>query len=179
MRLFVAVDLPEGVKDYLYELQSLIKDSKLAKVKWVSKKNLHLTMKFLGEIPENKLSELRDNLRNIKFKKFNLKLSKIGFYPNENKINVIWVGVEPENEVVKLQMLVDQETMSLGKFKSGAHITLGRVKHLKDIKLFKNRLNKIKITEISFEVGSFALFKSALSKDGPSYAVLEMYELSR
>ena len=177
MKLFVGIELPDNIKDYLYKLQSGLKNSKLAKVNWCFKKNFHQTLKFLGEVPEDKLDELKNKLRNIKYNEFKLKLTEIGFYPSEQRINVVWVGVEPENEIIELRKLVDAETMELGDMKSGVHITLGRVKFVRDKKKFKEKLKNVKVESLSFGVGSFALFSSTLSKDGPSYNVLERYGL--
>lgn len=178
MRLFVAIDLPENVRDYLYDLQSEIKKSGYAKINWIFKKNFHLTIKFLGEVTEDKIEELKIKLRSIKYNKFKVRLTNMGFYPNESRINVIWVGVEPADKVIELQKIVDSETLNFGDFKSGAHITLGRVKIIKNKKQFKEIISNIKIEDLDFEVNSFILFKSLLSKNGPDYTALERYELA-
>lgn len=174
MRLFVAIDLPKEVKDYLYNLQKGI-GSQNAKIKWVDKKNLHLTLKFLGEVDETKIENLKQKLECINVNGFEAKLSKIGAFPNESKINVVWAGVEPEDKVIELQKLVDVETLDFGDLKLGSHITLGRVKLVKNKDKFKSKLREIKLKDLTFSVGSFCLFRSVLSKDGPTYSLVRRY----
>ncbi len=178
MRLFVGINLPSDVKDYLFDLQSELKNSSLAKVNWVFKKNLHLTLKFLGEIPDNKVDEIKNRLKRIKFNKFKAKLNGLGVFPNSSKINVIWVGADPKEKVIELQKLIDSETIDFGDLKLGAHITLGRVKFVRHKKGLIDHINNAKIDKISFEADSFTLFKSTLAKDGPTYDVLERYDLA-
>lgn len=176
MRLFVAICLSKEIKDYLYKLQKNI-GSGYAKIKWVEKKNLHLTLKFLGEVSDDKLEDLKNKLVNIKFSKFEAKLGKFGVYPNESRINVVWAGLEPENKIIELQKKIDSETLNFGDMKLGAHITLGRVKSIKNKEKFKDKIFNIKLENLRFSVGEFVLFKSVLSKDGPSYGVLKEYKL--
>src|SRR3989338_6773478 len=126
MRLFLGIDLPDKIKDYLFNLQSGLKNSSLAKVAWESKYKFHITLKFLGDVPDEKIINLKNKLKNIKLNKFKLKLTNIGYFPGVSKINVIWVGVAPENQVTELQKLIDYETLELGSVKLGSpHITLG------------------------------------------------------
>ena len=69
MRLFVGIGLPKNIKDYLFELQRNI-GSQYAKIKWVEKKNLHLTLKFLGEVHDDKFQELKDRFKDIRYNNF-------------------------------------------------------------------------------------------------------------
>lgn len=175
MRIFISIDLPKEVKDYLFELQKSLRD--LGKINWVAKKNLHLTLKFFGEIKDtNKVKEI---LKEIKFNKFKMALKGAGIFPNKNIIRVFWVGLEPVNELINLQKKIDEALLL--KFpkdqKFLAHLTLGRVKRIQDKKKFFEVLNKIKVKEIEFEINHFDLVKSELKKEGPQYTVLEKYDL--
>ncbi len=176
MRLFIGVDLPKEVKDYLYLTQKGI-GSSYAKIKWVEKKNLHLTIKFLGEAKEDDVKSAKEKLKNIKLRKFKARLNSLGFYPNEVKINVLWVGTNNEEKIKELQMLVDSETMNLGDIKLGSHITLGRVKFIKNKHEFKEKIKNIKVQDLEFNINEFCLFESKLTKDGPIYRILEVYSL--
>ena len=177
MRCFLAIDLNYECRDYLFNLQKEI--SKFVKAKWVEKKNLHLTLKFLGDLDENKLETVKRILSEIKLKKFKIYLNELGVFPNENVINIIWVGIKPERDIMNLQKRIDEVLLDLfskdQKFLS--HITLGRVKFIKNKEKLKGILKETKINKIEFEVNKFRLYKSELTKNGPRYYVLDEYKL--
>ncbi len=177
MRLFTAVNLPDDAKNYIFELENKLNDKKIAKVKWTAKKNIHLTLKFFGEILDDNVQHIAEKLKDIKCNKFEVKINKIGAYPDENNIRVIWAGVEPENDFIKLQKLIDAETIAYGDFKPGGHITIGRVRFIKNNELLKEKLKSTEVEDLSFEINSFCLFSSELTKDGPEYSLLKSYEL--
>jgi 2'-5' RNA ligase len=177
MRVFVAVEIPEEIKKQIYDLQREI-SSKEAKVRWVAKKNLHLTLVFLGELSEKKVEEIKELLKSIKYKSFKVSVNEIGFFPDKQKPRVVWVGLGPEKDILDLQSKVDGELLSYSMDKDQsfkAHITIGRINEVKDKDKFFDKMN-VKITG-SFEVNEFLLISSVLSKDGPKYRVLERYSL--
>ncbi len=177
MRLFVAINLPDNVLDYLYDLQKKI-DLGNAKIKWVAKKNIHITLKFIGNVEGKLLEEIKNNLSKVNSDKFSFKLSKTGCFPEENSPRVIWIGVDDEQKVINLQKKVDESLLDIlkGEQRFSAHITLGRVKRT-DKNLLES-LKMIKVEKININVGEFSLIKSQLTKDGPRYSVVERYKLS-
>lgn len=179
MRLFIGIFLPEEILDYLYEVQTKLKKSLPAKINWVAKSKIHLTMKFLGETPENNLSLIKERLNKIKYKSFKIKLEKLCVFPNENYIKVIWVGLSPKGKVIELQQKIDSELLDiLSKDQEfNVHLTLARIKFIKDKEEFKKGLN-FDIVEKEFEINEFCLIKSILSKDGAKYEILERFSLN-
>ena len=157
------------------ELQKQLMDSQ-NKINWVFKKNLHLTLKFFGEVNESDIKKIEDTLARTKFKPFKTKLSGMGVFPTESYIKVVWVGLNPDKEVLALQRLIDEEFLESFPAEQSfvAHLTLGRVKFVKDKEKYVERLKKVKIKELEFEVNNFKLFKSVLSKEGPKYSVLKV-----
>ena len=178
MRNFIGIDLPKDIKNYLFNLQNELKKELSAKIKWVSKKNLHITLKFIGELDKTKYDLIKDKLSKVNFKSFNLQLSSIGFFPNQKSPKILLVGLNECNKLSKLQKDIDSTLMNVLKdvqeFKT--HITLGRIKLIKDEKSFQN-LDKKHIEGKFFEVKSFSLFESKLSKDGSKYTILETYDV--
>lgn len=183
MRLFVAVPFPAAVKN---ELGKLIDDWRRErdKIGWVKKENLHLTLKFLGETPLQKLAELRSNLSaGLKGQSaFSLSLSGAGVFPNLNRARVIWIGVTDGKErLAGLAKKVEEAALPLG-FPSenrafSAHLTVGRVK---DSRL-SERL-AVKIRSCTFEVQGIivseaVLYQSELAPGGSIYTPLERFEL--
>ncbi|MFH1637005.1 MAG: RNA 2',3'-cyclic phosphodiesterase [Candidatus Woesearchaeota archaeon] len=176
MRLFVAIDLPKEVKDYLFELGRKLNKG-FAKVRWVPKKNLHMTCKFIGEVEEGRLPEIKERLSKVKIEPIKCRLSKLGWFPGDNEVRVIWVGAEPEEEIIGLQQSVDAELLDLfpSDQKFTAHLTLGRVAFLKKRKEFLGLLKETSIEKLKFTIDKIKLYKSTLKKEGPQYEVLESY----
>jgi RNA 2',3'-cyclic 3'-phosphodiesterase len=175
VRVFVSVGLPTEVKDELYDVQKLVFPS-LAKIRWVPKKNIHLTLKFLGEV--NNLEEIHEKLSRISFKSFKVHLANFGAFPSWENLKVFWVGLEPSKNVIKLQQEIDSELLSFSNDyqKFSPHLTLGRVKMIKKKKEFLNIVKKIEVNPIEFKINSFQLMQSKLSKDGSKYFVLKEYK---
>lgn len=173
MRLFISIELPEEVKDELWKLQEGFKD--LAKVKWVAKKNYHICLKFLGEVSESKVEKIKSALKTIKFNSFSTSLNKIGVFPHEGHVNVIWVDVEPADKVINLQSEIEDSLKDLFKRDNrfAVHITLGRVKSIADKKEFIEKLKGLSPNKINFKIEKFHLVESKLSKEGPKYKILE------
>jgi len=176
VRTFIALDLPEEIKEYLFSLQkNFLKD---LKVKWVAKKHLHLTLKFLGETTADQIKQIQESLKNIKYKKHELILKELGFFPDEHNPKIIWVDIKPEDYLKKLAQKIDEETIMINaiqqKFKS--HLTLGRIKQIKS-KKYLNEIKDIEIKQLNFTPTSFSLIKSTLTKDNPIYNIIETYKL--
>jgi len=177
MRLFIAVDIPEEIKDYLVTIRNKI-SSDFAKIRWVTKEQMHITLKFLGEVAETNLNKIRTCLNSVQYTKFDVKLSNIGVFPTENYIRVIWVGLEPKDKIISLQQKVDYSLKDLFKrerdFK--VHLTLARVKFVKDKKKLSEVLKSLKIDDLTFTVNNFKLMKSTLTPKGPIYEELALYK---
>lgn len=175
MRLFIAINLPKEVKDYLFNLQKEFRD--FGKINFVAKKNIHLTLKFLGDIDGNKLNQIKEKLKNIKLKSFEVSLNSLGVFPNKDFIRVLWIDLAPKDKVIELAQKIDQELIEFSnKQEFSTHITLGRIKLIKDKKEFLKKL-ELNLKPIKFEITSFELMKSDLSKDGSQYTILETYSL--
>ena len=173
MRIFIAADIPNNIKSILHNLQKQIVDN--VKITLVKPENMHLTLKFLGEVDKNILDEARIRLKDVKFKPFDVSLDNLGVFPHENYMRVLWIGVK--GRVNELSNKIDPALADLfpKEKKFHAHITLGRIKFISDKLNFKERL-KIRV-EGSFKVNSFRLIRSELTENGPRYEILEDYPL--
>ena len=172
MRLFIAIDFNE-LKNYFAELQSFLpKNAKLSLTR-----TFHLTLKFLGDVQPDKVEEIVNKLKTIKFSQFSVFLGGIGIFPTENYIRVVWVGIKPEDNVLGLQKNVDEALSKSFKKEKGfkAHITLARVKYPEDKEAFVEEIKKVKVENKKIEVKNFRLIKSTLTPKGPIYEDLAVF----
>jgi|TARA_B100001964_G_scaffold245071_1_gene329674 2'-5' RNA ligase len=177
MRLFIAIKIPEDIKEYISELQKQI-DTANNKISLVNKDNIHLTLKFLGEVQPNDIETIKESLNNVKFKSFSVHLNDVDVFPNENYIRVIWIGLEPEENILELQKNIDESLKSLFRKEKDfkPHLTLARVKYIEDKNNFINKLKNIKIENKKIDISNFRLVKSTLTPEGPVYEDLEVFK---
>ncbi len=183
MRTFIAIELSQEIKDFLSNIQSQLKASG-ADVKWVEPKNIHLTLKFLGEIDEKKLVEVNKVLEETARNKnpFSLRFSCLGAYPKINFPRVIWIGIDQGDiEVKEIAGILEERVAKLGIPQENrpfsCHITLGRTKsNLKQEDLVKKLTfleGNLGGKKPEFQVTKLTLFKSTLTPKGPLYEVLK------
>jgi 2'-5' RNA ligase len=171
-RCFIALKIPEKIKGKIQEIQKQIPNFK---GKLTEAESLHLTLKFLGEITDDKIKLIRNLLDEIESRKFEAEISSIGFFDNKFQF-IVWLFI---SNCEKIQNEIDEKlSQSFEKEKIFmSHLTIARIKSLDDKKLFINSLKKIKFDPIKFDVDSFCLMKSELSKEGPKYSIIEKYFL--
>lgn len=183
MRTFIAIELPQALKDALSEIQNKLKTT-LPKISWVKPQNLHLTLKFIGEISPKQLNNIKQMITEIATATadFKIKLETLGVFPNIRSARIIWIG---NNQLpLPLKNLVDQietKIAELGKPKEDrpflAHVTVGRIKTHINPSILEDEINKInnKIGSKNweFDAGRITLFESVLGKLGPTYTALK------
>ncbi len=134
-RLFVAISLPESVKDEIEKAQKEMRGALSGDlVRWTKREQFHLTLKFLGNVAVSRVAELTDVLREAcgHFTVLRLRAEGIGFFPDVRFPRVVWVGVRDEGDILpRLQSAVETAVSSFTKEKSGkqftGHVTLGRI----------------------------------------------------
>jgi 2'-5' RNA ligase len=168
-------------------LEEQLKKTK-ADVKWVSPENLHLTLKFLGDIDEEqfkKISELLDDVAN-NHSSYTAKIGSIGAFPKLSLLKVVWVGITMgDEETKKIFKELKERIEKLGIPKDdrafSSHITLGRTRSPNNRKDLAKEIRKIsedfKLDNAEFQVAKLTLFQSTLSPTGPTYEVLKAANL--
>ena len=176
MRVFIAIELLEEAKAEIERIQKDLKKQNLFEGKMTEKENLHLTLKFLGEIDDSRTEEVKKRLRKIKFPEFKAALGEAGVF-SEDFVRIVWIKLD--GNVTGLQKEVDNALKELFKpeFRFMSHLTIARVKNVKDKKRLLDYLSSAKISKIEFPVSGFALKSSELTEKGPIYADLERFEL--
>ena len=187
MRAFVAISLPEEIKKFLAQLQNELKATG-ADVKWVPPNNIHLTLKFLGEIDQEQIKSITTILKDVSesAKQFAITIGKTGAFPSINAARIIWVGVEKgADELKEIARLLEGKLQQLGFPKEekpfSAHITIGRVRSARNrIKLTETlkKLSEAQLQHTSeFPVTAITLFKSTLTPSGPIYEIVSVAAL--
>ncbi len=176
MRLFIDFDLSNDCKKYLVSLINGIKKS-FPDLAFVDEQRLHLTLKFLGDVSDDKVDKIVDCLSKISFRSFSVSLSQLGLFPSESYFRVLWVGLEPKEVICSLQNQIDNSLKCLFDKETGfqPHITLARIKFVKNKEQFIDFIKSLKIKPISFEVHEFKLVKSTLQKGGSLYETIETF----
>lgn len=178
VRSFVAVELEDEIRRRLIAAQNAI-PSAGAKLKLVEPQNIHLTMKFLGEVPEEKIGEIDESLKEAAsgFQKFPARVKGIGVFPGLSYIKVMWAGVsEGREQIIELQKKVDAALQPLGfrlDKRFHPHATIARVKFVKDkgklVEFIKERADE---DFGEMEVQGLTLKQSTLTPKGPIYSTL-------
>ena len=177
-RCFIALNFTPKVISGIESFSDLLKKQNLIEAKYTSDENLHLTLKFLGDVKD--LDKVKDALKTVKFNAFDSKLAKAGTF-GKTFIRIIWLDLESK-ELFDLQKEVDKSLK--GQFECetqfSSHVTVARLKAVRDrtrLVEFIETYNK-KTKPVEFKVDSFFLMKSTLGPSGPKYSIIEEYKLN-
>jgi len=178
-RCFIAISFPDEVVKEIARLQEMI-SKKGFTGKLTELNNLHLTLKFLGDIDEKKVALVKEHLGKVSFDKIELHLGEVGTFAYSGNPRIIWLKLEGQ-ALWDLQAKIDEVLNKCGFPKEErfmAHVTLARIKYVEDKKRFREFIKEIKPEKISFQVESFALKESELKTIGPVYRDIETYKVS-
>ena len=179
MRCFIAISLPDSIHNKLSEIQTRLKKYN-ADIGWTRPEGIHLTLKFLGEISEDKIPPLKVIMEQVSANQtpFELEIGSTGMFPDARRPRVFWVGISQGIEqITKLANQLDTQISELGfpkeERKFNPHLTLGRVRSPKNLPAVTNyfleethlRLGKITVEHIS-------LYQSILKSSGAEYIAL-------
>lgn len=175
MRCFLAVDVPEEIKRNISRLQQELTglDTKL-----VEKENLHFTLKFFGELDEEKMKAVVKRVETIATMRCTVSLKGIGFFPNRNFIRVVWIGAESQ-EFLNLHIAINEALADFfEKEKPVPHLTLARVRS----QLYRTRLQEFGDRHQNeefgiFEVTQIKLKRSTVTRMGPVYEDVKVWDL--
>ena len=156
------------------------------KVKFVERDNLHISLKFLGDLNCQEIEKTSAVLHNTstKYQHFKAELTKnIGVFPNINRPRVIWIGIEKGNNIIlNIYQSIEEELKSEYFYKEEsqykAHITLARIKYLEYQHKLSDYLKSIKIEPLSESVKTIELMESHLTEEGPIYTIIKSFPLS-
>jgi RNA 2',3'-cyclic 3'-phosphodiesterase len=182
MRSFISIEIPETI---IKNVDGIIEKMKkcLTPIKWVENRNLHLTVKYLGTVDDDKLemieASLKESVKDIG--EFEITLKGIGVFPSLQDAQVIWVGVDKGSDTFR--HISDKVDSALSMFREEEHeftphLTIGRVKNKIDVGFLEGFIKELKDTDLgSFKVNSVSIFKSTLTQGGPIHEELKKVRL--
>jgi RNA 2',3'-cyclic 3'-phosphodiesterase len=184
IRAFVAIELTPEILEALSKVQGDLQKGEGGRAgRWVKQEGIHLTLKFLGEVPQEKLLAIQDALARacMRFSPFTVKVGGLGCFPNMRRPRVVWVGVQEDaGELVDLQKAVEREISPLG-FPTEArgftpHLTLARVRDdvsFREVEMLGKAVADSKTGELAeMQVRTVSLMKSDLKPGGAVYTEL-------
>ncbi|MBK5277052.1 MAG: RNA 2',3'-cyclic phosphodiesterase [Desulfuromonadales bacterium] len=175
MRLFIAIELPEEIRQILAGLQR-----DMAGVRWVPWEQLHLTLLFLGEVGEGELEMLYGGLKKIRFAPFSLNFTRPGCFPRSGNPRVLWFGVDGQPALERLASRVKAAMAACGiSFEERPfhpHITLARIRQPEAGALLKGYIDHPVALQIpALAVREFVLFQSRLTQQGAVHLSLKVF----
>jgi len=188
VRSFIAIELPQSLQQQLEHvaasMQELLRD---LPIRWVPVPNIHLTLKFLGDVSTSNISMVTNILQveAASVSPFEVSIGEFGVFPKINRPRVLWVGVQASDELLILQRRIESETTRLGyppdKRSFNPHLTLGRVSRNADPGQVRQIGNLLRDYKLGFlgaaRISQVHLFRSDLKPDGAVYTKLFSQDL--
>lgn len=191
IRAFIAIELPETIHTQLDAIEKQVQakagEAGRHAVRWVPAGNMHLTLKFLGEVSVANLQSLARMLQSeaARHRAFEIKVSGLGAFPNLRRPRVIWVGSEAPSELGALQKAIEAETHHLGypseERPFSPHLTLGRISQSarpEEVTQLARALGEMQVGDLGVvRVDHIHLFRSDLHPSGAVYTELNSFKL--
>jgi len=180
IRSFVALEFPISIQDAISQnIAYLRRQYPPPQIRWVNSGNIHLTLKFLGDLEFSDLNDLAGSIANAvcKIKSFSISFTNLGIFPNPKKPRILWIGVNTPTNLMEIQSKIELLALSHEIQKEQRaftpHITLGRfsdrntILNTDNLMLAISSINVSTINKVSFS--TIKVFKSDLRPDGPTY----------
>ena len=175
MRLFVALAIPAPVAQSIMLIQGGVPGAR-----WQTREQLHLTLRFIGEVDGRDAAGLDDALAGIDVPGFDLQLHGVDQFGNKQP-HALWAAARANEALMHLQRKVDTAIRRVGQpqdaHKFTPHVTVARLRHSEPGKVIEWLTHNALYTSPEFEVGAFQLYSSRLTSDGSVYAVEQEYPL--
>lgn len=183
IRLFIAMPLPPSVQEYLDRLIADLHDQG-ADVKWVAAKNIHLTIRFLGDTDEQLVQQLASMLDAVgsRFSSVDTIIDKFGGFPHMQLPNIFWVGLKGQTELLAqfataTELAIRPYGFAPENRPFRAHLTLGRVKKTRGLSALLAYVPMLKIEPVPIHFDRIVLYQSTLTPKGAVYSPLHETKL--
>ena len=174
LRLFLAVALPNEIRDQIVPIQSGVPDAR-----WIKRENLHLTMKFIGEVDNTLAEDIHYALSGLTFETFSLRLRGVNSFRSKKLARSVWIGIEPLGPLKVLHKKIESNLIKTGLTfetrKFTPHVTLARFTRTPVTRLIPYLESNAGFQTSLFEINQVVLFRSYLAANGSDYEQLATY----
>jgi RNA 2',3'-cyclic 3'-phosphodiesterase len=182
-RVFCAIELPQHVCDLVLRHIAKLKESTTqARASWARAAGLHLTIKFLGEIPQGAVGDLSAaaDRAAASVAPFALRLERSGVFPERGPAKVLWIGVNDLTKgLTRLQATLEEECALSGFDRETRpfrpHLTVARLRNPKDARVLAAAHRSLKFEPVEFEIRELLVIRSELSSEGSKYSVISRH----
>ncbi len=176
IRLFVGIELPENVADRLHHLSGGVPGAR-----WIAPENIHLTLRFIGNVEETALADIDDGLARVKAPGFDMEIDGVGHFSRGRRPVMLWAGLAPEPALLDLYRRIDGALIKAGFPPEGRrytpHISLARIKDGSAARVGEFEAANSLFRLDPFAVTRFTLFSSHLGHREASYRAEAAYPL--
>lgn len=185
-RLFLSVEIPKKIEEALKTLEDALKKT-ACDAHWIKPTNIHLTLKFLGAVEEEKIAPITKAIISTfsSTQSLSVTLGKLGGFPSLNTLHILWAGInDPNKEITKLVNGVENTLSRLGfkeeKKEFQAHLTLARLRSALNKPQLIEKIQEINKTlqPQNFLINNITLFESHLTPQGSVYSKIHQVKLS-
>jgi 2'-5' RNA ligase len=177
-RLFIAIDLPEQIRDDITATCMALPGAR-----WTSEAQLHLTLRFIGEVPGDKAERIVSALRQAGGPPFTIRVEKVGFFPPRRDPRILWVGLSENEELMRLQARIERALVALGLEPEGrkfhAHITVARLDATPPNKVAAWVAQHSLFKTEPFVVEEYHLYESILKREGALHEKVASFALDK
>ncbi|HEY6804488.1 MAG TPA: RNA 2',3'-cyclic phosphodiesterase [Pyrinomonadaceae bacterium] len=185
-RTFAAIELPGNIRDriqqHINELKSKVPESHPS---WTQVDNIHLTIKFFGNVETNKIADITEAATRVSknFTRFKIAVGGTGAFPKPGQPRVLWIGIEDlENKLAELQRSFENECAMAGFTKEDRdfrpHLTIARIRKPEGARGLAEVNNELGFEAMELTVNELVVFRSELSSQGSKYTALSRHPLS-
>ena len=170
IRLFFGLELPEELRIRIDALSAGID-----RARWTEPENLHVTLRFIGEVEEPAMEDIAQEATAIRFDPFPVTLSGAGHFERRGRVSAVWLGIEPDPALTALRDRIEAATVRAGQPPEGRkfrpHVTVARLDRVRPGEVRDWLAANTLFRAVPFTVHRFALFSSTLGRSGPNYRV--------
>ena len=182
-RIFIALDISDATRAACAaHIEVLRRQFPEVRVGWEKEQKLHITLKFIGNVSERLLDDLRAAIASVSGSAFAMRLSPAGVFPSPKRPRVLWIGIDDDTKAVhKLHAGVERACSELGIEPEAKqfhpHITIGRVREPERAKNLADVHMQTNIEPVEFEVSEIVIYESVLKPTGSEYSALSRVKL--